>query len=394
MTNIIAARLLPQETFGQFMMIRNTISSFEWVISGTLSSPMIKRISEASQKDTVHIKMIIAALFFTNTLIALVLSLLIYATSPLLIKYFFIGETSMLEGLAIGTLILISTTIATSIQSILTGLEEFKKLAFAGVSASIVSLPIIIYLIYTFGLNGALFGVVIYFLSDFIFKYFKLKHNRFALWEVDKATLKHEGLKLLGFSTPLFLSVFISSISFWYGRVLVVNSSGSFSQVAIFDAAYQWLTIIMIITGATTSVALPMLAKAFAMQDKSNVSKTFWLHLSINGSMSVVFAIIFSLLSPQIMSLYGTQYTQGYDILIILSIVSIFFTLSSLLNKTIIVKGNPKTILFSSLVSSLIFFTVLYNFDSTIYALAYAFLGYYISNTFIYTYILIGKQNE
>lgn len=390
LTNIVAARLLPQEIFGQFMMIRSTISSVEGILSGALGSPMIKRVSEIAHKDQEKLNRILSALFFTNMAIATILALLLYFFSPLLIQYFFIGQSELVHGLAIGAVLLITTTLSSMMQTILTGLEEFKKLAFAGIGASVTSFPLIAAFIYFFGLYGAIWGVILYFFSDFGWKYFQLRKKVSLSCIHNFTSLSAEGKRLLSFSIPLFLSVVVTGISFWYARVMVVKSTDSFAQIAIFDAAYQWLTIIMIITGATTSVALPMLSRAFGKSDKSEISQVFWINLSINLGISSIMALLFIFFAKQIMSLYGETYISGYKILMILGAVSIFFTLSSLLNKYIIVHNRSWVVFISSVIGSIsLFMTLIPYLHYAEYALAGSFLIFYITSCLVYGFSIL-----
>jgi len=385
MTNIVAARLLSQETFGQFMMIRSTITSVEGILSGALGSPIIKRVSEISHEDRATLNKIISALFFTNLIIAVILAVILYIFSPLLVEHFFIGESLMVHGLEIGVLLLITTTLSNSMQSILTGFEEFKKLAFAGISASIVSFPIIVGLIYYFGFSGAIWGVVLYFMSDFVWKCLQMRKILSLSWGNGLSSISEESKKLLQFSTPLFLSVVVTSLSFWYARVIVIESTGSFKDIAIFDAAYQWLTIIMIITGATTSVALPMLSKAFGNNNKTALKSILVINIGVNLGISIIMAILFAFFSKQIMSLYGTDYISGNTVLMILSAVSVFFTLSSLLNKYILVKNKPWMIFYSSLGGAIaLFSTLCINSVHAEIALAGSFLAFYLTGSFLY----------
>ena len=71
----------------------------------------------------------------------------------------------------------------------------------------------------------------------------------------------------------------------------------------------------MIITGATTNVALSMLSK-------KNNSKIFYINLLINFLISLIFAIFFILFSETIMLIYGENYADGYFILIILFFIA------------------------------------------------------------------------
>ena len=390
LANIFAARLLTQDQFGQFAMIRNTISSVEGLISGTLGSTVIKKVAETSHNEKENLPYLLSTIFLVNIIIAIVVSLGIFLFAESIVEKFFLNNTNLITALYIGVVILITTTFATLMQNILIGFEEFKKLATLSIITSSISIPIIFISIYFFGLYGGLFGVSFYFGFDFIVKYFyykKLHHK--TKFEMEK--FKSESKKILLFSTPLLLAVIINSFTFWYARVLVVNETNSFNEIAIFDAAFQWLTIIMIITGATTSVALSMMSKKSNNQKSNNVFK---INLLVNLGISIIIASIFIIFAKQIMNLYGEAYIIGYPTLIILSITSIFFTLATLYNRYMVSIDKTWLLFFAAIIGAISLFINLYiqkSINSEI--LAYSFLLYFLSGSIMYyfSYLIINK---
>lgn len=398
LVNIIAARLLSQNDFGQFSMIRNTVSMVEGVISGTIGTPIVKRTAENYNHDS--FSTIFKILFIINLIISIVLASLILIFSPYITEIFFKGNIVIVQGLYIGAFLLITTSLSTFIQNIFIGIEKYQKLAIASLYTSLLSFPLIFFLIDSYKLYGALYGILIYFLIDFIFKYYQFKKLKFK--QSDKINInliKYEAKKLFFFSYPLFGAIFISSISFWYARVIIIDTDG-FSSLAIFDAAFQWLTIIMIITGATTSVILPMLSKINQKKDSKQYRKTIFINIGVNLIISSFFAFVFSFFSKDIMSIYGVNYIKGYELLVILSITSIFFSLSSIMNKVYISFGYTKEILYIVSFSALSMISFL-KFDILIgiFGLAYAFLYFYMMLFFLYmcfyinnTYNIFGNK--
>lgn len=392
LTSIVAARILPQETFGQFTMIRNTISSIESIVTLGLRSSAIKQISEVSHLEQNKINSVITAILTTNIIIATILSLILALSTPSLIEKIFFSHAQIKDAFYIGIVLLIVSVLSNLMQTILTGFEEFKRLAFSGMISSTASLPMIILLIYFFELYGALFGTIFYFTIDFFIKFKQLKFKN-ILPNYDFSLVLEDAKNFLSFSSPLIISLIITTSSFWYARVLIVNHSGKFTEIAIFDAAFQWLTIIMLITGATTNVALPMLSKAMKKNNQKELSQLFWYHLSINVAISIIMAVAFSTFSKNIMSIYGPSYVSGENTLIILCFASVFYTISSLLNKSIIVKGKSNSVLFNSIVSSIILFVTLYFFiNKHQNALSIAILSFYITSSI--TYILTIKVDR
>ena len=181
LANIFAARMLSQEAFGQFTMIRNTISSIEGLISGTLGSTVIKQVAQSSHEEKENLPYILSTIFILNIIIAFIISIFIFFGADFIVEKFLLNNTNLVNALYIGIFILITTTFSTLMQNILIGLEEFKKLATLSIITSSISIPMIFILIYFFQFYGALFGVVFYFGFDFVIKYLYYKKLKYIL---------------------------------------------------------------------------------------------------------------------------------------------------------------------------------------------------------------------
>ncbi|MDD2451119.1 MAG: oligosaccharide flippase family protein [Sulfurovum sp.] len=398
LANIFAARMLPQEVFGQFTMIRSTILMFEGLTSGVLSSTSTKKIAEADHIDKNELPLIISTLFIVDIIIASILMSLIVLNAKFIVATFFIDSVNLVTALYFGAFLLLATSLSSLTQSILIGFEAYKKLAVISIMVSIGMIPVIFSLIYIFGLYGALFGIASYYLCDFIFKVYHLKSITKELqYTFSMSDIWNKIKVVMSFSLPLFVTITMSSIAFWYVRVLLVNQTNEFESIAIFDASFQWLTIIMIITGATTNVALPILSKAIGSQSRSVVKNILGLNMLINMMIAVIIASIFIIFSKNIMSIYGKNYIEGYNILIILALTSIVFTTSSMFNKYMIAHNNLSVILVNTIFSIIILFIVfVIGFNYSVKGLAWSFFAFYSFSTFFYllVYLLLNREQK
>jgi O-antigen/teichoic acid export membrane protein len=238
-------------------------------------------------------------------------------------------------------------------------------------------------LIYFFQFYGALFGVVFYFGFDFIMKYLYYKKFSYKTkFEIQK--FKSQSKKILLFIFPIFLTFLINGFSFWYARILLINKTNSFEEIAIFDAAFQWLTIIMIITTATTNVVLPKLSKLdIKNQEKKRI---FFIGLIINFIISFLISMLFILFSKEIMSIYGNNYINGFETLNILAITSILFTISLYLNRFNISNNKSWILFIGTSIGSLFMFLFLFLnlFQININILAWSFSVFYLSTILVY----------
>lgn len=393
LANIFAARILDQASFGQFMTLRNTISLMENIVSGAFGNSAIKHIAQLHNETSKLCKQLVS-IFFVYLVISVSLSLVIILFSDVITKEFFLSSPLLKEALPIGAFLLLFSIMSIMTQNILIGLELYKLLTTISVAISLVMIPVILYLINQYQFFGAIYSIVLYFLFDFIIKiYFIFKKIDFKVCQLTFIQLKQNSFNFISFSLPLLISIILTSSSFWYARIMLINNSGTFENIAIFDAAFQWLTIIMIITGATTSVALPMLSKISVHDSLNTSNKIFYINLLVNFVIAFSLSMIFIYFSKEIMSIYGQSYVMGAKVLKILAITSIFFSLSSILNKYMIAKNKINTILYVTIGSLIIMFLFLINNTSNSYNLAISFLIFYFCLTSgYYLYIKVGNE--
>jgi len=386
LTNIFAARLLTQDIFGQFTTLRTTVSMIVNIINGALGTVSIKKISESRARKNEQLPLLIVSAFIINIILIILVIIFIFLFSGWIIKSFFLGTPNFKEALYIGIFLLLGSSLSILAQGMIIGFEEFKKFAIICFIAPIISLPVIIYLIKFFGLYGAIWGVSIFYIFDFSLKFlliYSFIKNLSFKGSITKIYNSSKGI--LSLSLPLFLSIILNSWAFWYSKIVIIQDSGGFSDIAVFDAAFQWLTIIMILTGATTSVALPMLSNAFGKNDHKRLTKIFYFNLGTNGIISIIIAGIFILFSKNIMLLYGSQYIKGTNILITLSLTAILFSISSLYNKYMVTYNKVWIIFIASLSGVLaMFITLKILIYLSAFGLAWSFFSYYGTTVIVY----------
>lgn len=367
-------------------MIRSTTSMVSNFVTGALGPSVTKKVAEISDTEEEKLPALLQSVFIVNAVTLFLFALIIIYLSSWIVDTFFLEASNLTVALYIAFFLLTGSTLSFLTQNILIGFERFKNLAHISIIVSVISIPVILLMINAFELYGALVGVSLYFILDFTLKYLFLKSLiKHINFKTSLNNIVQASQKLISFSFPLILSLIISSGTFWYAKVVVLNTSHDFSEIAIFDAAYQWITIIMLITGSTTSVALPMLSKAFGSKDNKEVSKVFYLNLVVNIGISVSIATLFIIFSKEIMSLYGEKYVRGSNVLILLSLTSIMFSISSIYNRYMITHNKVWVIFVATLFGMVALFYVLYILmHLKIVGLAWAFFSYYSTTILIY----------
>jgi O-antigen/teichoic acid export membrane protein len=370
--NIIAVKVLPQYEYGQFSLLRNTATLIEGTISGAIGAVSIKKIAEDQQSPPIHQLLLInlLSIIITSTLV-------LFMASWISDKIKFPGSEILLLSCLIP--LIISIKAYSLSNNILIGLENYTTLFKGTIFAILVSSPIALYLLLQYDFFGAVLSVaLIYFLdATFKFKYiysFKFKENhlkdKFSFFEFFSST---------GY---LFSSMLISNIAFWFSRITLASENNGLNEIAIFDVSFQFLTMVMMLTGATTSVLLPILSK-----DKTNQKKHIFLNFGINYFITFAFSILVILFGEWLLKFLGETYatSNNFFILKLLMIVAFLFVSSSIMNKVFISLGRIKYVLFVTVCSVFTMLAfLLTNPQLSATSLVYGYMIYYGVSFFLY----------
>ena len=388
--NLLAARVLNLNSFGQFTTIRSTIFLFENVLNKSFGLTAIKKISSYEINDPKATQNLIGPLLIINSVICVFIVLIISINSNWIVEKFLTGDFSIKKTMLLSTGILVASSFSSLVQSFLIGFEKYKQITITNIITSILLIPIVYLLVNHLRLTGAVLSVIIFYSFDFFAKGIILKQELSGLnlsFKISK--LIPPLIDIFYFSSPVILSTIINGLTFWYAKIHLINHENSFENIAIFDAAYQWLTIIMIITAATTTVALPILSNA---ANKSEFKNVFRYNVLINLGISISISGLFILFSNSIMSLYGEAYITGANILIIMSITSVFFTTATLYNRYMISINKPNTLLICSIIGGGIMIIAYHILGHNTYSLAIAHLLYYVVS--VVYYIIVKKLKK
>ncbi len=239
-------------------------------------------------------------------------------------------------------------------DGVLQGLEDFKALATIKSTTAILS----IVLIFAMARKGDLDSVVLAlalggvarFAAMFALKEFRLSRigattNPAKIWAARDV--------LWTFSMPsVIINALIGFVN-WYGISLV--GAAALGDVAVLTAGQQWRGTALLVSGMLSSVVVPMLTRSTANRDLSSVSALHRANIAINISIVSIISIVVSLLSSQILSVYGSGFTVGYLAFFILILSSIPSAYINSLHLYLISSASMWSILYLNIIQSLIF---------------------------------------
>ena len=299
-SGVICARILTQQQYGQFGIVRSTVNMFVVFGSAGLGMTATKYIS---QYRNGHEESISSIYQLTNgfALIAgIIVTSVIIAVSPVIAEKT-LDSPELSTPLRLGALLLFMTVLNGAQNGTLTGLEDFRSIAMNTLWGSIAESVFMIVGALIWGLNGAVAGYGVGFIVLYVSNRISIKKDfrRMGI-SVCRESFNKSDLQLLyKFSLPAALSLIVIPTAYWVIKTFLARESG-FEQVAVYEAADQWKIIIMFIPSSISRIVLPILSNT-----GTNESDKFWhilkINLYINGGISFIIALVVCIFSRFIM---------------------------------------------------------------------------------------------
>lgn len=364
--NLISAKFLTSTEFGLLSILRSTAGMLESLFSGINGSIIINEIS----KDRKVTQDLIYLFVFYIAIISVIL--------------FFIPILSIPINTFILTILTFSIVLNTIVNLILIGLSyysEQKRLTLLScISSAIASIIIIRF----YGLQGAAAAFILLPLVDFVIKSVFLFRKKF-ISSSKKGTKKlvRKSFKYIAIVTPQI-------ILFWWLRVSL--GSNAIKELGLFEFLYQFITLIILMTGAVASVSIGKFGKL----DQYNILRQASL---INLTICIVLISCCLFFGNDLILLINSEYDISNRMHLFLTMLLIVFPLSftSLLSNFFLANGKDAyNILASMFAIVATVFLILASQNSHILTIVYSYLIYYSVNFSLLLFLLFRfvKNNE
>lgn len=337
--SIFVARMLGREVYGEYGMIRTTVSMFLVFAGFGLGMTATKHVAEYRITDPERAGriMAISGLFAVGTGTLVAVGLYIFASW---VATHTINATHLVGELRIGAFILLLNAVNGAQSGALAGFEAFRSIAKVNLWTGLASFPLLICGAYWGGLRGAVWALGANMIISWLLNHLALRREA-ARFKVPFTSVGcfSEWPILWRFSLPAALGGVMVSPVVWASNAMLVNQPGGYGQMGLFDAANQWRMAILFIPGVVGQIVLPMLANLNAPDDQIRYKKVLKYNALINAGVSLVVALPVSLLATVIMKSYGPGFEEGALALILLSISTIFVAWNNVVGQAIASKG-------------------------------------------------------
>lgn len=310
LTYIIVARLLTQEVYGEFGILRSTINMFTVFAGMGLGSTASKYISQYRNVNPTKAGDIYTLSNILIFFIALIFTLLLFFSSSYIAEYS-LNAPHLSDEIKVGTIVLFFITVNSVQNGALSGFEDFKSISINTVISSCIQAVFLIVGCYWSGIYGALIGWGIGCFSCYLLnrRSIHLQLKKYRLSSNIRRLRKEELTILWKFSVPsLLASVMVGPVLWWTKTYLISRSS--YSEMAVYDVAEQWYTIVLFVPVTLAQIILPMLTNTLEEGSKEQYLKLVKINLGINVLVSLMLSLFIILIGPYIMEFYGKGFVD------------------------------------------------------------------------------------
>jgi O-antigen/teichoic acid export membrane protein len=329
MANIIVARILMKQTFGEYAMVQSTllmVAALSQLGSGYTAS---KYIAEYRSSNPERAGRIMGLCALVSVVMAGVGAFLLVAMATWLAGTM-LKASHLAFPLMIGSGFLFFSSINGYQMGALSGLEAYGGLARAGVASGIVAVAAISLGAWWGGLNGTLIGVSV---SAFVRcvihnRWLRLESRVQGITPQYRGSLSQEKAIIFKFALPAAIAGYYSMPMIWLANSFLVRQPGGYGEMAIYSAANNLRILVLFLPNVMYSVGASVLnyEKAKGNMDHYNrVFKSNVLYIFLASLCSVLTLGVFG---RMILQLFGKDFGSGHFLLWLLLVASVFESLS------------------------------------------------------------------
>jgi len=339
LASIIAARILGKVCFGEFGIIQNTFVVFSDLAGLGLGITATKFISQYRDTDMHRVTSVFSFSIIISAIIGLIFSLIVFIFSSYIAEKI-LAAPQLALSLKVGAFILFFGAINGVLTGTMLGLEAFRSISLVNVFSGVFNSFLIIILVYYYGVLGGVIALltgslILLFLNLYLIRYecpYLIKY-----FDIRNIFIKNDFF--LSFTIPAFLAGIMFGPVNWISNTILAHQENGYSELGIFNAANQWRMAVMFLPSVIGRIVLPLLSNTLGKSQRDYL-KILKLNLLANGLATLLLSLLIALMSSQIMNAYGSTFSSGSVVLIILVLTTIPISLNDVIGQAIASQGQ------------------------------------------------------
>lgn len=337
---ILCARVLPQDQFGQIAILQSTVGTFAPIAGLGLAITTTKFLAECRDTNPSRAGRVLALSLVAALVAGLGMTGLLIVLAPWIAAAGF-GSAALSTPLMQASGLLVLGVVESVQTGALTGLEAFSRIARLSMWSGLLSIPVLGFLVVTYGVPGAIAGLTLSLLLSCILNAVAL-HQECRKWGIQPSFTgwQLESGILLHFSLPSYFSGILLAPVTWLTTTLLVHRPGGLNEMALFSAADRFRFILIFLPLAVSRIAVPALSRARSHGDQTGYRNAFQWNVGFGLLATLPPALFCLIFSEQLMGLFGESFRQGQSVLAVLAFSAIPTVMNTQLGAALLSNGR------------------------------------------------------
>lgn len=321
--NILVARLLGKEIFGQYAMVQNTLLMLSMLACLATGITATKYVAEYKTLDPERTGRILGLCAMVAMIMSGFVALLILIGAPWLSAHA-LKEPHLAAPLIVGAMFLFFTSVNGYQVGAMAGLEAYPALAKAGIYSGSITLLLCAVGARYFGLLGAVTGLT----ASAMLRC--LIHNRILVRQAAQrgivikiSGIGQERALILRFALPAAINGCITMPVLWLVNVILVQSANGYTQMALYAAATNIRVLVLFLPNVMNNVGLSILNSEKSVGGIHRYSKVLRSNVTMIFLAALTAAATIALFGKHILALYGNNFVDGWPVLMLLLVSTI-----------------------------------------------------------------------
>lgn len=317
--NIVVARILLKDTFGEYAMVQNTLLTAAGLSQLATGYTASKYVAEYRSVDPERAGRIMGLCAAISILMAGMGAILLAVTAPLLANNI-LGAPHLTSGLMIGSCFLFFSAINGYQTGALSGLESYRSLAKAGILSGILTVAAIAFCTWQGGLNGAVVGLGLssFFRCAIHNRHLRLESRAQGIAPQYRGSLGQEKAIIFKFALPAAIAGYYSMPMIWLGNYFLVRQPGGYGEMAFYAAAINIKSILLFIPFVVNGVISSILNHIKGMGDRGLYSLLYRFNLAFVLLSTLAAGLALGAFGSGVLGLFGKSFTTGKTILLLM----------------------------------------------------------------------------
>ena len=326
--NIVVARMLGLEAFGQYALIQSTLLAVAFVAQMGTGITATRYVAEFRLTDPSRAGRIVG-LCALATIVSSGVAFLTLFLGADWISRVAMREPSLALALRIGAALVIFNCLNFSQMGALSGFENYSSLARIGLVSGCIALCTSVLATLAFGLIGAVISLVLTALVRWSLCQYALNRDlrRYEI-VVDYQGAWAERAILWNFTLPAGLSSILTTPAIWLANLCLIQQPNGFNQNALYNAALNLKTAVMFLINNINAVGMTLLSNHKGPNDRQQFRRLYFANIALSTALMFITSGAMLLAGPNLLRLYGKNFDNAWIILCILLLVAALETVS------------------------------------------------------------------